>query len=355
MTVTGDTMRYIPLENVEEGMRLGKTIFREDDAKVLLAQGASLKYSYIERLRAMNYTHLYILEPGDTEEDLKFMEPVREETRVQARIIVREAIRSAHQNKPIQMETIRKVVDDIIDQILYNSDVVYNVVDLKSHDNYTYAHSVNVCILSVLTGKTIGMNRFDLRDLAIGALLHDIGKIFIDNEVLNKPGQLSSDEMAMVREHSRYGFDALRSKVNISLVSAHVAFQHHEREDGSGYPRSLKSTEIHRFAKIVAVADSYDAMTTERVYKRAMMNHIAIERLVDEAPVKYHPSVINNFCKAVAIYPIGSVLRLNTRENVVVINVTKNELRVKVLDGTNKGEYYDLYAEDNLWVHYRIS
>lgn len=348
-------MRYLPLEYVTEGMRLGKTIYREDDAKVMLAQGARLKHSYIERLRAMNYSHIYILEPGDNEEDLKFMEPVREETRVQARVIVREAIRSAHQNKPVQMESIKKIVDDIIDQILYNNDVIYNVVDLKSYDNYTYAHSVNVCILSVLTGKTVGMNRFDLRELAIGALLHDIGKVFIDSDVLNKPGQLTPEELAVVREHSRYGFDALRSKVNISLVSAHVAFQHHEREDGSGYPRSLRSTDIHRFAKIVAVADSYDAMTTERVYKRALMNHIAIERLVDEAPAKYHPSVINSFCKAVAIYPIGSVLKLNNRENVVVVNVTQNELRVKVLDGTNKGEYYDLYSEENLWVHYRIS
>ena len=348
-------MRYLPMDNVTEGMRLGKTVYREEDGQVLLTQGTRLKHSYIERLKMLNYDYIYILEPGDNEEDLKIMEPVREETRVQARIVVREAIRSAHQNKPVQMENIRHIVDDIIDQVLYNNDVIYNVVDLKTHDNYTYAHSVNVCILSVLTGKTIGMNRFDLRDMAIGALLHDIGKVFIDNDILNKPGKLSPEEFAVVKEHSRYGFDALRSKVSISLVSAHVAFQHHEREDGSGYPRGIHSTEIHRFAKIVAVADSYDAMTTQRVYKSAMMNHIAIENLVNEAPVKYHPSVINSFCKAVAIYPIGSILRLNTRENVVVINVTQNELRVKVLDGANKGQYYDLYNEDELWVHHRIS
>lgn len=348
-------MRYLPLEFVTEGMRLGKTIYRDDDGKVLLVCGLRLKSAYIARLRALNYTHIYIMEAGDSEEDLKFIEPIKEETRVQARIAVKEAIRSARQNNPIQMGTIRRIVDDIVDQILSDNNVVYNVVDLKTHDNYTYAHSVNVCILSVLTGKTIGLNRYDLRELAVGAILHDVGKVFINSEILNKPSSLSQEESAIIREHARYGFDALRSKVSISLISAHVAYQHHEREDGTGYPRGLSAPDIHRFAKIVAVADSYDAMTTERVYRSALMNHVAIERLVNEAPAKYSPSVVNHFCKAVAIYPIGSVLRLNTRESVVVINVTKTELSVKVLDGVNKGEYYDLYNEPDLWVHHRIS
>lgn len=348
-------MRYLPIEHVTEGMRLGKTIYREEDGKVLLSCGLRLKSSYIDRLRALNYTHLYIMEADDTEEDLKFVEPIKEETRVHARIVIKEAISAARQNNPIQMGTIQRVVDDIVDQILSNNDVVYNVVDLKTHDNYTYAHSVNVCILAVLTGKTIGLNRYDLRDLAIGAILHDVGKVFIDSEILNKPGELSPEEFSIIREHARYGFDALRSKVNISVVSAHVAYQHHEREDGTGYPRGLSSPENHRFAKIVAVADSYDAMTTERVYRGALMNHEAIERLANEAPVKYSPAVINSFCKAVAIYPVGSVLRLNTRESVVVVNVTQKELRVKVLDGANKGAYYDLYNEPDLWVKSRIS
>ncbi|HEX2953287.1 MAG TPA: HD-GYP domain-containing protein [Bacillota bacterium] len=347
-------MRYLPLDMANEGMRLGKTVYREDDGKVLLSQGTRLKHYYIQRLRLMEYTHIYVMDPGDTEEDLKFLEPVREETRVQARIVVRDAIRSARQNRPIQMDNIHRVVDEIIDQVLYNNDVVYNIVDLKSHDNYTYAHSVNVCILSVLTGKTLGMNLFDLRDLAVGAILHDLGKVYIDPDVLNKPSELTEDEYAIVKEHPRYGFDALRNKVNLSLLSAHVAFQHHEREDGSGYPRGLHSSEIHRFAKVVAVADSYDAMTTARVYKEAMMNHLAIEELVNHTD-KYHSGVVNSFCKAVAIYPIGSVLRLNTRENVVVVNVTKNEFRVKVLDGINAGSYYDLYHMDEIWVHHRIS
>lgn len=347
-------MRYLPLDMVDEDMRLGKTIYREDDGKVLLSQGTRLKYYYIQRLRLMDYTHIYVMDPSDTEEDMKFLEPVREETRVQARIIVRDAIRSARQNRPIQMDSIHQVVDEIIDQVLYNKDVVYNIVDLKSYDNYTYAHSVNVCILSVLTGRTLGMNLFDLRDLAVGAILHDLGKVYIEPNVLNKPGKLTPEEFVMMKEHTRYGFDALRNKVNLSLLSAHVAFQHHEREDGSGYPRGLHAPEIHRFAKVVAVADSYDAMTTARVYKEAMMNHVAIEELLNHSD-KYHSGVVNSFCKVVAVYPIGSVLRLNTRENVVVINVTKKEFRVKVLDGINSGTYYDLYNMDNIWVHYRIS
>lgn len=348
-------MRYLPLEFVNENMRLAKTIYREDDGKVMLSRGTRLKYSYLQRLRLLNYSHIYIMEPGDTEEDIKFLEPVREETRVQARITVREAIRSARQNRPVQMDNIHKVVNEIMDQVLYNNDVVYNMVDLKSHDDYTYAHSVNVCILSVLTGKTLGMNQADLKDLAIGAILHDLGKVFIEQELINKPGRLSPEEYAIVKEHARFGFDALRSKVNLSLLSAHVAYQHHEREDGTGYPRGLHSAEIHRFAKVVAVADSYDAMTTARVYKEAMMNHEAIEELVNQSSVKYHSGVINGFCKAVAVYPIGSLLRLNTRESVVVINVTKTEFRVKIIDGSNAGEYYDLYHMDDIWVHHRIS
>jgi HD-GYP domain-containing protein (c-di-GMP phosphodiesterase class II) len=243
----------------------------------------------------------------------------------------------------------------MIDQIFGHTDVVYNMLDIRSYDNYTYAHSVNVCTIALIIGAALKMSRSDLEYLGISALLHDIGKMFIDSQILNKPGSLDPDEYEQVKKHTRDGYELLKDKICISFISSHVAFQHHEREDGSGYPRGLTGDRIHRFAKIVAVADVYDAMTSHRVYRKAMPSHVVIQEIKENADRKFDRSVVEHLEKIVAPYPIGSVLLLNNGEKVVVDNVSKLECMVRVIFGPRIGLTFNLYERLDLEVLENIS
>ena len=142
------------------------------------------------------------------------------------------------------------------------------MMEIKAHDDYTFSHSVNICIISTIMGKFLGLPYTRLKKLAVGALLHDLGKIYIEKRSSPKTATSHRKKPGAYTQHPRLGFDRLRIYPDLSILSAHVAYQHHEREDGSGYPRGLCSEEIHPFAKIVAVADSYDAMVSKRPYRK---------------------------------------------------------------------------------------
>ncbi|HYH03458.1 MAG TPA: HD domain-containing phosphohydrolase, partial [Bacillota bacterium] len=246
-------MRLIDINHVKPGMVLARTIFHPTDGIVLLHQNVKLQEGYIKRLKDLQYTHLYIQEPGDTAEDLDILEPVKQETKIKASLVLKETLKAYEENHETGLEKLRNVVAEMIDQIYSNKEVVYNMMDIRSYDNYTYAHSVNVCTLALIMGSWLKLSRQDLETLGIGALLHDIGKIFVDREILNKPGPLQPEEYELVKTHTVKGYELLKEKISISFISAHIAYQHHERVDGSGYPRGLTHEKIHRFAKIVAV------------------------------------------------------------------------------------------------------
>src|SRR5690606_4174996 len=156
--------------------------------------------------------------------------------------------------------------------------------------------------------------RDKVKDLATCALLHDLGMVCVDPQILTKPRELTTEEMTAVREHTNYGFQLLRSEPNLSILVAHAAYQHHERMDGSGYPKGLVGDEIHLYGRIVAVADSYETMTSGRVYRKAIWSHEAIRQLKESAPEKYDPEVVEAMARSVASYPVGSVVVLNTHE-----------------------------------------
>jgi putative nucleotidyltransferase with HDIG domain len=237
----------------------------------------------------------------------------------------------------------------MIDEIFYNQQTIYNIIDIRTHDDYTFAHSVNVGILAILTGSALNYNRGKLEILGIGAVLHDIGKIFIPSAILNKPGKLEPNEYEIIKEHTSSGYQLLKEE-NISYVASHIAYEHHEREDGSGYPRGLTAWKIHNYAKIVAVADTFDAMTTNRVYKKALPTHLALKELEDLSGIKYSKPIVDCFKKMIASYPLGSILKLVNGEIVTVIKATKNECIVKTVSNEGSREMFDLYHFPDLTV-----
>ncbi|MGI6102341.1 MAG: HD-GYP domain-containing protein [Bacillota bacterium] len=346
-------MRILATEDLREGMVLARTIY-DGAGRVVLAKGTTLKPTYIKRLGQLGYPYVYILDPSESLDQVDFDEPITEETRVQAISLLRDAVESVKKTGTADLSQISSIVDEIIEQILSNPDVIVSMVDIKSYDSYTYSHSVNVCVLSVMLGLDTGMNEFDVKELGEGAILHDIGKLFVPCEILNKSGPLTEEEFEVIRRHTTDGFDVLRKKNNISLFVAHVAYQHHERLDGSGYPRRLKGDEIHEYAKIAAIVDSYDAMTSDRVYRSALTPYEAVSILVKETDTKYDRDLVGRFLKLVATYPIGSVVRLNNGEVCTVVNVNKRSLVVRVLRGRNRGREYDLLRNPDLRVVGRV-
>ena len=347
-------MRLVSIKEVKPGMILGKTIYRVDDGRILLKAEVELKPYYIKRIQALDYSYLYIRDPDEVIDESKF-EPIREETRINATVALKRTVAQLGQGKAVDFSQLKKVVAEMIDQILVQKGIVYNLVDIRSHDNYTFAHSVNVCVLSLLIGSTLGLSRNDLEILAIGAMLHDVGKVFIDINILNKPMSLEPQEYEQVKCHTKDGYELLKKKIDISFLPAHIAFQHHEREDGSGYPRGLNGRSIHRFAKVVAVADAFDAMTSTRVYQNGISTGQAIEKLSTEAVSKYDPKIVKNFIHIIAPYPVGSILLLGNGDQVVVKSVSRYECQVKVMAGLHKDSVFDLYQYPELKVTKRFS
>ncbi|HPT86627.1 MAG TPA: HD-GYP domain-containing protein [Bacillota bacterium] len=343
-------MRIVPIEAVQPGMRLAQPVYRYDDGKILLQANVELKPMYIRRLRELRYSYLYILEPGENVGELVNLELIKQETKAKAGLVVSETVRDFQKARQNHLHKIKQVVREMVDQIFGHTDVVYNMLDIRSYDNYTYAHSVNVCTIALIIGSAMGMSRCDLEYLGIGALLHDIGKIFVDAEILNKPGSLKPEEYDRVKNHTWDGYELLKEKIGMNYISSHVAFQHHEREDGSGYPRGITGDQIHRFAKIVAVADVYDAMTSYRVYKNAMPSHVVLNKIKAEADRKFNSTVVQCLEKMVAPYPIGSLLLLSNGEQVIVDRVTQSACWVRVTSGERVGLIFDLYRQQGLDV-----
>ena len=184
-----------------------------------------------------------------------------------------------------------------------------------------YQHSVNVAILATAVGMSIGYNRQQLTDLGIGALLHDIGKIQLPQEMQKKSTRWSSEEIEIAKEHAMMGFNMLRKQHNISLLSAHVALQHHERLNGSGYPQGLRGSQIHEYAQIVGICDVYDSLTTSRPWRKRFMPQDALEYLFGSGGHLFELRLVNAFRKHIAVFPLGSSVVLNTGETGVVCKV----------------------------------
>lgn len=345
-------MRYLPVDEITEEMCLARPIFNAD-GKILLANGVKLSPVYITRLKALGYENLYVYREGEEVRD--FSTPVSDQTMREALQGVKTSFLNASQQKQLNIRQVNDVVNYILDEILTNPSVLYNLMDLKNHNTYYYQHSVNVSVIATLIGKKLGLTRDKIKDLTTGALLHDLGMVCVDPQILTQPRRLSDQETASVREHANYGFQLLKSVQNISLLTAHVAYQHHERMDGSGYPKGIAGDDIHLYGRIVAVADSYETMTTERVYRKALWSHEAIRQLKTEAPDKYDSEVVAAMETVIAYYPVGSIVVLNTHEEAVIVDVNAKKITIQFSSGPRINALMDLAPDSPVKIEERLS
>ena len=317
-------MRYVRAEHLEKGMVLVYTLY-DSCENILLKANKKLTQQYINRIRQMEIPGLYVFE----DDEIEAHAPIVSET---SRI---HAIRSL---KKLNIDECIFVANAIVDEIRECESIIIETMRLSSYDNYTYTHSVNVDIYSVILGVALGLRDDELKKLSQAALLHDIGKTCLPVELLNKPGKLTSEEYEEVKMHSRYGYNLLKNNPDISSVTRNAILSHHENENGSGYPRALSGDKIHKFAKIIHIADVYDALTTKRVYKEAMNPCEALEYLMTQVDIQFDKEMVKTFLQYIAPYPLGVTVELSTGKSAVVVQNNRDMLsrpKVRLFDGTS--------------------
>ncbi|WP_019537049.1 HD-GYP domain-containing protein [Paenibacillus ginsengihumi] len=300
-------MRYVHIDNVEPGQYLGRTVFAANGT-VLLSEGVQLTVYMITTLRRIGVTMIYIKDP--LLEDVEIDDLVSEETKRLMMQQMGEAMEALRSGKEFNMKRMNVSIDTLLAEMMDNKDVLLQLSDIRTHDNAMYVHAMNVCMMSVLIGINMGLSTTQLRELAIGALLHDVGKLetIVDDA--------SEDPR---KHHAWRGFEVLKNKRELSLLVAHVAFQHHETIDGLGWPRGLPAGEIHLYAKIVAVANVYDNLLYPPGTGSRMLPHEACEHLMALGGKTLDLDAVIHFMRIISVYPTGTSVRLSTRETGVVV------------------------------------
>lgn len=232
----------------------------------------------------------------------------------------------------LDMNQARNTVDEVVDSLLRNDDALIWLTKLKNQDEYTAEHSLNVCILSAAFARHLGHSEEEIRKIGLAGLLHDIGKAKIPIEILNKPGPLDDDERAQVRQHPSLGRSLLMTSVTVEHSAIDVAYSHHERVDGTGYPRALQAYQIPYYAKLVAIVDTYDAITSNRTYDTGRASMAALEIIYNSRDSHFDADLTVEFIRCIGVYPPGSIVVLNNGEVGVVIESNQDsKLRPKIV------------------------
>jgi putative nucleotidyltransferase with HDIG domain len=253
--------------------------------------------------------------------------PVAREAYRSAKTIVQQAMHDLRMGREINTEAVAHVVDRLVDSVLRHEGALTSLSRLKSFDEYTFYHSVNTSVLALALGRNLQMDRESLHLLGMGALLHDVGKTKIPLQILNKPDRLTSFEYEIIKQHALRGAEILSNTTGVPELAVLPALEHHERVNGTGYPFGRKQPELSLSGMITAVADIYDAITTDRCYHRAKSPHAALQFLYKLAERgDLHLELVQRFIRCVGIYPVGTCVKLNTGEIGLVTEVHPHDL-----------------------------
>jgi HD-GYP domain-containing protein (c-di-GMP phosphodiesterase class II) len=323
-------MRLIPCRKIREGMELARDVVTGPPGTApLLRTGVLLSERYAKALPLAGIGSVWI--EDDLGRDIDVVEPLTPETRERvhratgdALDAARNALRNGAGLPDSVVASLAEVADALVADLLEIPEAALTLDDLGTFDAYTHRHSVQVAVLGLLIARRAwtregwidyrGRRRYDrfgdrMRKLGVGLLVHDVGKLAVPPEVLNKPARLTADEMAVMRTHPEAGVELLRA-ADLSPLTVSVIRDHHERPDGTGYPNGLKGTAIHEFARFAAVADVYDAVTSKRVYSGAVQPHVGVGIVRSGAGTQFCTDVVRHFRAVVMPYPVGHEVTL---------------------------------------------
>lgn len=318
-------MRLTMLEFIEAGAVLGKTIL-DVNGRPLLKRGTMLTASYVQRLQKLGYTTVYVDDP--LTHDIVVEDFVPSELKSPLITEIRGLFQAIRQSTKLENmlpdKSANRIVDlfkDILDSIRGDELFELHMGSILNKDEALLNHSFHVALFTTIIATASGLDESRVREIGIGSLLHDIGKVVVPDDILNKEGKLTAEEWEHIKRHPTVGYDIIRKQHAFSIVSAHCAYQHHERMDGSGYPRGLVGREIHAVGRITAVADVFEAMTSIRPYKRPILPSEAMEFLYANVGTQFDTEFVQLFRDHVAMYPVGvTVILSDQRRGVVVKN-----------------------------------
>lgn len=240
--------------------------------------------------------------------------------------LMQDMMRDVRLGQQIDMGQCDPMVDNILDAMFSFPSALLPLAQVKSRDEYTFQHSVSVAALAVAFGRVLNMSREEIRELALGGLLHDVGKAKVPGNILNKPGKLDDAEFAVMKDHVVRTAELLGNVSGVSQIALNAAAQHHERFDGTGYPHGLKGDEISLHGQMIAIVDVYDAITSLRVYHKGMTPTDALRKLFEWGGTHFNPRLVEAFIKGVGIYPAGSLVRMESGRLGIVREVIPDRL-----------------------------
>ena len=358
MTVNGI---LIPIDKVKAGMVTSDSIIKlNESGQTVLAikPNTELNKDAIERLYRHGIKQIPVKKPaggivipslGITVPPVKpIMDSAVKEKAISGVRNLFTLAESGTENMTTAYQAIKEldhVVDQLVDTIS-SADADVHISDLKSYDEYTYHHSLSVAVLAIAIGKGMGFDSAMLKRLGHAAILHDIGKLLVPLEIINKPGKLTDEEFTTIQQHAEEGGNYFRN-ANIGDMELWTAIAyHHEKINGGGYPRGLKGEEIPLLSRVISVADVYDALTSYRSYRKPMLPAHAVEIIMGEVGKSFFYDVVSTFLESIKLYPINTVLELSDKRQGVVIDNT-NSMR-PILRMLDDGSTLDLLGKDNL-------
>lgn len=339
-------MDLLPLNQLKPGMVLISSIRKGD--KVVLRAGHTLTQNNINTLKGLSLRSVHVRSGGH--------QPfIREKAHQKAVSEVKNIYMGFENLTPQTMKTLRSLGEDIVEQVMNSQELSLHINDLKDFDEYTYRHSVNVTIIATALGKMLNTGENDLRHLATGTLLHDIGKMKVDSEILYKKGSLNPQEVKEMQRHPEYGLDIVQERMGGSPHEWGVVYQHHESMDGSGYPRGKKGKEIHFFSRLVKVADMFDALRSTRPYKDGWPPHHVMALLHSpKVSNTLDPDALEALDRLVVRFHEGATVTLSDGRKATVVDGTKEHTDRPIIqtitsDGS-EAETIDLLAHEELLV-----
>lgn len=309
-------MRLEFIDRLKGDEVLGKSILT-NDGKVLLRAGVKLNSRYIVKLKRLGVFYVYV--EDDRLDDVLVEDDRLAELKQNTMKHMSNILRNVYTcNKAGVIESI-SVVEDMVDYLIEMGDVNKSLYDIHTYDNYTFVHSLDTGIMASFLGISAGFNSRELKELAVGAILHDIGKTKIDYKIINKAGALTNEEYDEIKKHPLYGEEILKKIYTISDASIKAVVQHHERVDGRGYPYGLQSNQIGKFGKVVCICDVYDAVSNDRVYRKKFRPSEAYELILSGSGTAFDKKFVGDFKDTFAVFPLGCCVKLSTSEEGYVV------------------------------------
>ncbi len=340
-------MRFIAIEHVKTGMILGRKVIG-NRGQLLLNYGAKIENFYIEKIKQLGYIGIYI--EDDLSEGIEINEVIGEDLRNKSIDSIKAFCHKAEIGHGFLQKDIANIaflVNEMLDKILSEKNIMVNMMDLKIFDDYTFSHSVNVGVLSMSLGAFMNLKRESLYQLGLASVMHDLGKVFIPKDILNKASKLNDFEYVIMKTHSEKGHEHLQNSFKFPLEITTAVLDHHERYDGTGYPNQKKGNEISKLGEIIAVTDVFDALTSDRPYRKAMVPSDATEYIMAGCNTQFSEQSVKAFLNKIAPYPLGTLVKLsNGLIGIVMENYSDCCLRPKIRIVQNGNERVTPYVMD---------